>query len=157
MAGNPPSLVLEYPPAPAASSAEHFRDALRRSTDPSDVHADRESGAARFTLVDARSPEAYVRGHVPGAVNLPHRRIDAETASRFSKEVPIVTYCDGTHCNASTKAALKLAELGFLVKEMIGGMDGWVRDGFAVETGADDDRELPAAASFTGSKAVCGC
>jgi len=144
------SLVLEHPPAPAGSSAEHFRDALSRSTDPSDVQADLESGAAPFVLLDARSPDAFARAHVPGALNLPHRAIDAATTARFSKGVPIVTYCDGIRCNASTKAAMKLAGLGFLVKEMTGGLDGWIHDGFAVEAQAENS-ELASA------KAVCGC
>ncbi|HET7453465.1 MAG TPA: rhodanese-like domain-containing protein [Thermoanaerobaculia bacterium] len=135
----PVSLVLEYPPAPPASSAAHFLEALSRSTDPSDVHGDFERGGARFLLLDARSREAFVRGHVPGAVNLHHRSIDAETASRFAKDVPIVTYCDGVHCNASTKAAAKLAALGFAVKEMIGGFDGWIREGYDVETGRGEE------------------
>ena len=44
-----------------------------------------------------------------------------------------VTYCDGIGCNASTKGALKLAELGFQVKELIGGFDWWKRDGYPTE------------------------
>jgi rhodanese-related sulfurtransferase len=44
-----------------------------------------------------------------------------------------VTYCAGPHCNASTHAALRLAELGVPVKEMLGGFDFWVRDGYPVE------------------------
>jgi rhodanese-related sulfurtransferase len=158
------SLVLQYPPASAASSAAHFREALSRSTDPSDVHADLESGSVPFLVLDARSPEAYARAHVPGAINLPHRRIDAGTTSRFSKTVPIVTYCDGIQCNASTKAALKLSELGFPVKEMIGGLDGWLRDGFPVETSAAGEAAGNAAgeaarnaAGEAAERVSCGC
>ncbi len=158
MARSPESRVLEYPPAPAASSAAHFREVLSRSTDPSDVHADLDSGSAPFVIVDARTSEVYARGHVPGAVNLPHRSIDGRTTSAFAKDVPIVTYCDGIQCNASTKAAAKLAALGFLVKEMIGGLDGWIRDGYDVETGAAE--EVRAAGNVAGEAARnvrCGC
>lgn len=162
------SQVLAFPPSPPASSAAHFREALSRATDPSDVHADMEGGRAGFVVLDARLPEAYARGHVPGAINLPHRRIDAETTSFFRKDVPIVTYCDGTHCNASTKAALKLAELGFLVKEMIGGLDGWIRDGWSVETGSGASAADVAGGNAAGEaggnaageaagKVACGC
>jgi rhodanese-related sulfurtransferase len=151
----PESQVLEYPPAPTASSAAHFHEALTRSTDPSDVHGDFERGSAGFVLVDARSREAYARGHVPGAVSLPHRSIDAATASRFAKDVPIVTYCDGTHCNASTKAAAKLAALGFAVKEMVGGLDGWIREGYDVETGSGDATEDVSVEATENAR--CGC
>jgi len=45
----------------------------------------------------------------------------------------IVTYCDGVFCNASTKAAAKLTALGFRVKEMLDGMEGWRKEGYPVE------------------------
>jgi len=45
----------------------------------------------------------------------------------------LVTYCDGIHCNASTKAAMRLAALGFRVKEMLDGLQGWKREGYPVE------------------------
>ena len=45
----------------------------------------------------------------------------------------VVTYCDGIGCNASTKGALKMAELGFRTKELIGGLDWWKRDGHPTE------------------------
>lgn len=153
------SKVLEFPALPPSAAAAHFRDALARATDPSDVHADLESGEADFVVLDARSPETFARGHVPGAINIPHRRIDAVSTAALAKNRPIVTYCDGIGCNASTKAALKLAELGFTVKEMLNGLDGWRRDGFAVETGETPGRrghagETTAATSESGALAT---
>ena len=44
-----------------------------------------------------------------------------------------VVYCDGVGCNASTSAALKMAKLGFTVKELIGGLDWWKKSGFPTE------------------------
>lgn len=132
-----PSRVLDVPPAPASAAAAHFRERLAFATDPADVHADLAAGAAAFVLVDARSPEAFARGHVPGAVSFPYRTMSRETVSRLLPAgTPVVTYCDGVHCNASTKAAARLAELGYGVKEMLDGLDGWRRDGFPVEEGA---------------------
>ena len=140
------SRVLEH--AASAGAAAHFRAALALATDPSDVFADRQAGLADFVVLDARSPEAFARGHVPGAVNLPHRKIDANTTSAFRKDRLIVTYCDGIGCNASTRAAARLAELGFPVKEMLGGIDWWIRDGYPVETGTGVEETVSAA---------CGC
>jgi hypothetical protein len=34
----------------------------------------------------------------------------------------------GIGCNGSTKGALKMTELGFRTKELIGGLDWWKRD-----------------------------
>ena len=48
----------------------------------------------------------------------------------------IVTYCDGIGCNASTKGALNMTRLGFRVKELMGGLDWWKRDGHPTESAA---------------------
>src|SRR5207245_11627846 len=45
----------------------------------------------------------------------------------------VVVYCWGPACNAATKAAVRLAALGFRVKEMIGGIEYWDREGYGVE------------------------
>jgi rhodanese-related sulfurtransferase len=167
------SKVLEYPALSPSVAAAHFRNALAHATDPSDVHSDLQGSDADFIVLDARSPEAFARGHVPGAINIPHRSIDARSTTGLSKDRLIVTYCDGTGCNASTKAAMKLAELGFAVKEMLGGIDWWRRDGYAIETGATAADEVrTVAGKATGNvagettrnvageatrNAVCGC
>jgi rhodanese-related sulfurtransferase len=111
----------------------HFTHRLEVETDVSDVAAALASGEADFVLVDARSREAYERGHVPGAVSLPDFR--EETIAALP-EGPIVTYCWGPHCNGAVKAARRLAELGRPVKEMLGGYDYWVREGHPVEGGS---------------------
>ena len=49
----------------------------------------------------------------------------------LDKSKVYVCYCDGIGCNASTKTALKLLTLGFQVRELIGGLDWWKRDGYA--------------------------
>lgn len=84
-------------------------------------------------VIDARSEAAYRKEHIPGAVNIPHRKMDAETTQHIDKTVLIVTYCDGIGCNASTKGALNMAKLGFRVKELMGGLDWWKRDGHKTE------------------------
>lgn len=49
----------------------------------------------------------------------------------------MVTYCWGPGCNGATRAALTLARLGFEVREMIGGIEYWIREGLPVETATD--------------------
>jgi rhodanese-related sulfurtransferase len=51
----------------------------------------------------------------------------------------VVTYCWGPGCNAATKGAARLAALGFRVKEMIGGIEYWRREGHPVE-GTEGDQ-----------------
>ena len=80
-------------------------------------------------VVDVRSPSAYAAGYIPGAVNIPHRSMSAESTSALDKSALVVAYCDGIGCNASTKGALAMTKLGFKVKELLGGLDWWKRDG----------------------------
>lgn len=108
----------------------HYQSKLEYETDSWDLAAALKAGE-KIVVVDARSAEAYAREHIPGAISLPHRAMSPETTGRLDKSCLYVTYCDGIGCNASTKGALKLAQLGFRVKELIGGLDWWRRDGYA--------------------------
>jgi rhodanese-related sulfurtransferase len=126
-------MVLRTPAADSRTAHEHFASKLTHETDPSDVYADLSSGVDGIIVIDARSAESYARGHVPGAISLPYRKIDAVSTASISNSKVIVTYCEGVFCNASTKAAEKLTALGFRVKEMLDGMDGWKKEGLPVE------------------------
>jgi rhodanese-related sulfurtransferase len=136
----PSSLVLEHPVADREAALAHLRAKLALETDPSDVHHDLLAGEERLVVVDARTPEAYAAGHVPGALNLPHRLMDAASTAALGRDKLYVVYCDGIGCNASTKGALRLTALGFQAKEMLGGLDWWVRDGFPVARGREAGR-----------------
>jgi rhodanese-related sulfurtransferase len=118
------------------AAANHFRNKLEFETDAWDLSEMLREGKD-VVIVDARSAAAYSGGHLPGAINLPHRSMSQKTTNHLSREALFVTYCDGIGCNASTKGALRMAELGFRVKELIGGLEWWKRDGYAVETSVD--------------------
>jgi rhodanese-related sulfurtransferase len=45
----------------------------------------------------------------------------------------LVTYCWGPSCNAATKGAMLLATHGRQVKELIGGIEYWIREGHPTE------------------------
>ncbi|WP_350349373.1 rhodanese-like domain-containing protein [Agromyces sp. G08B096] len=125
--------------APAEAAIAHFRGRLGFETDPSDVRAALAEAAETgsplgFVLVDTRSDAAWVQGHVPGALHLPTRRIAAESAGLLEPGTPVVVYCWSPGCNGATRAALEFALAGHPVKEMIGGFEYWVREGFPFET-----------------------
>ena len=112
---------------------KHFARRLEVETDVADVAAAMAADAVDFVLLDARSRESYDAGHLPGAVHL------AELSADTIGELPdglVVAYCWGPSCNGACKAALKLAQLGRPVKEMLGGFEYWVRDGHPVEASA---------------------
>lgn len=136
------SLVREVPAAPSDIALQHFSRRLTFETDCSDVHASQQAGDIDFVLVDVRGPLAYERGHVPGAINLPTRTLTAQALAAYAKTTLFVVYCAGPHCNGANKAAVRLATLGYPVKEMIGGVMGWLDEGFrlsgSVERMADE-------------------
>jgi rhodanese-related sulfurtransferase len=113
---------------------KHYTDKLAYEIDPWDLKVALDAGE-NITVIDARSVEAFAREHIPGAVNIPHRTMSAETTQHIQKDALVVTYCDGIGCNASTKGALNMLKLGFRVKELIGGLDWWKRDGHTTQTG----------------------
>jgi rhodanese-related sulfurtransferase len=111
---------------------KHFENKLAFETDAWDLKIAWESGK-RIIVIDARSPEAYRKEHIPGAINIPHGKMIEATTRSIDREALVVTYCDGIGCNASTKGALNMAGLGFRVKELMGGLDWWKRDGHKTE------------------------
>src|SRR6266849_6142539 len=129
------SRVLETSTADPKVANNHFQSRLAFETDPSDVYTDLQNGETGFIVLDARTIESYSKGHVPGAISFPYRKIDSTTVNSLPRNKLIVTYCDGVYCNASTKAAARLSALGFSVKEMLTGMEGWKQEGYPVETG----------------------
>jgi rhodanese-related sulfurtransferase len=112
-------------------AAQHYRSKLEFETDAWDVN-ELLRGGANLVLIDARSELAFANEHIPRAINHPHRKINQESTAHLDRSALYVTYCDGVGCNASTKSAMKLAELGFQVKELIGGIEWWKRDGYPV-------------------------
>jgi rhodanese-related sulfurtransferase len=113
----------------------HFARKLLLETDCWDVHEAMDSGEPDFVLIDVRSPELFEKSHVPGAINLPHRKMVESVMSRWAKETKFVVYCAGPHCNGADKAALRLSGLGRPVKVMMGGVTGWIDEGFSLASG----------------------
>jgi rhodanese-related sulfurtransferase len=125
-----PSPVTQIPAADSASALRHFESAFRFETDCWDVHDASTSGQKDFVLLDVRSPDLYAKGHVPGAISLPHRKIIESTMNAYPGGTTFVVYCAGPHCNGAHRGAVRLAKLGRPVKIMIGGITGWLDEGF---------------------------
>jgi rhodanese-related sulfurtransferase len=130
----PPSLVAAVPAADPSRARQHFGTLLDFETDCSDVHHDLECAPHAFVLLDVRAPDSYERGHVPGALNLPHARINERNLADYPDDTLFVVYCAGPHCNGADRAALRLAGLGRPVKKMIGGVTGWLDEGYELTT-----------------------
>ncbi|MBE2317501.1 rhodanese-like domain-containing protein [Solirubrobacter sp. CPCC 204708] len=122
------SRVSQIAPAPPEIAHRHFVDRLSVETDCADVAADLAEEIADYTVVDVRGRASYERAHVPGALNAPSGEIDATVAAALPEGL-LVVYCWGPGCNGAHKAARALTAEGRQVKEMIGGMEYWIREG----------------------------
>ncbi|WP_439947640.1 rhodanese-like domain-containing protein [Streptomyces sp. BBFR109] len=152
------SPVLRVAPAAPAEAAAHFRASLAFHTDVSDVAAALAAGGdPGFVVVDSRSAEAWDQGHIPGAVHLPTALVPERAEALLDRSVPVVVHCWGPGCDGATRAALALAELGYRVKEMLGGFEYWVREGFAHETRQGVERRTADPLTAPAEGDACGC
>ena len=124
------SYVTDVSPASSAAALAHFEASLAFETDCWDTHDAITSGKQDFVLLDVRGTEKYNAGHVPGALDLAQRKIIASKLAEFPADTVFVTYCAGPHCNGAARAAIRLAHLGRPVKIMVGGITGWLDEGF---------------------------
>lgn len=123
------SAVTAIPAAPSELARDHFAAEFRFETDCWDVH-DALSREPDFVLLDVRGPAMFARGHIKGAINLPHGKITRSKMEAWPEDTVFVTYCAGPHCNGASRGALRLADLGRPVKIMRGGITGWLDEGF---------------------------
>lgn len=128
------SIVTDTPPAISSAALAHFEGLLAFETDCWDVHEAMTTGTADFVLLDVRGEGGYAAGHIAGAVHHPHRELTEDRLSDYPADTVFVTYCAGPHCNAADKAGARLAGLGRPVKKMIGGVEGWIDEGFTLTT-----------------------
>lgn len=86
-------------------------------------------------VIDLRSADAFARGHIVSAKNIPSDELDAKLASLESlKSKPIVAVCDAGV--TSTKAVNTLRGAGFdSVYGLKGGLNGWSQAGLPLVTG----------------------
>ncbi|MGF1697000.1 rhodanese-like domain-containing protein [Vibrio lamellibrachiae] len=124
------SAVSRVTAADSEDALKHFESLLKFETDCWDVHHATTNGRQDFVLVDVRGDELFERGHIDGAISIPHPRLNEKRLSEFPEDTLFVVYCAGPHCNGTEKAAIRLAKLGRPVKKMIGGVTGWIDEGF---------------------------
>ncbi len=126
--------VNAIPAASPEAALRHFEAEFTFATDCWDTREALASCDPGFVLLDVRGPALFDRGHIAGAVNLPHARIVTSRMIAYAPGTLFVTYCAGPHCNGAARAALRLAQLGFPVKIMAGGVTGWIDEGFPLES-----------------------
>lgn len=125
--------ALRFPAADPQTAATHFAAELAFEADPDDVHRDLQEGDTQgYVLVETRAPEAFAQARIPGAINLPYR--DLPERLDLDPSLVYICYCESFQCNAATKGALALAQRGFRVKRLSGGISAWREAGYPVES-----------------------
>ncbi len=82
-------------------------------------------------IIDVRQPVEYLRGHVPGALNVPISTLEAHLPN-LEPQLPVVLICSSGY--RSMAAASLLARKGFHhLYSVAGGMSAWIEAGYPVE------------------------
>jgi rhodanese-related sulfurtransferase len=84
-------------------------------------------------LVEVLPLEEYEELHLPGAVHLPLKELDAQRAGQLDRERPVVVYCWDALCDMSPRAAASLAQLGFEVYDYALSKVDWMAHGLPME------------------------
>lgn len=99
---------------------------------PHSLKARLEKGSKDYYIIDVRSPESYAQSHLPTSINIPLAELAGKLAT-LPKDKTIVAYCGNINCGLAPKAALELAQKGFKVMELFGGIATWQEYGFPIE------------------------
>lgn len=121
------------PKAAPIGAAEYLKAKLDFEATPYGLKETLETTPGNVVLVDVRDEESFRKEHILGATNIPLAEIVKRLAD-LPKDRTIVTYCWDMTCSAAPKAALELAQKGFKVQFLAGGIEEWKRKGYAVRT-----------------------
>ncbi len=93
-----------------------------------------QSRAGAVTVLDVRPEDEFALGHLPGAVNIPLRALEARL-SELDPSQEIVAYCRGPYCVLSYEAVAALRARGFKVRRLEDGLPEWRAAGLPVVGG----------------------
>ncbi len=114
------------------TSVQYFSAKLAYEMTPWALKSILEKTPENIVLLDVRPADMFVVEHIKGAINIPLVDLVSKLAT-LPKDKTLVTYCGDLTCGLAPKAALELAQKGFKVMELVGGIDTWSKKGFPVE------------------------
>ena len=115
---------------------------MARTVDLRGVRELLERGAQ---LVEVLPAQEYEELHLPGAVSLPLKELDAQAAERLDRKRPVVVYCWDALCDMSPRAAAWLEQLGFDAYDYALSKVDWMAHGLPMQGTAASQ---PTAGSF---------
>lgn len=95
-------------------------------------------------IVDAREPDEFAAGHIPGSINLPYDEVITDPVRLESLDPAgrvVIVYCGGGSCEVSISLADEIYHgLGYnQVAVYLGGYPEWVAAGYPVEAGGTEE------------------
>ena len=117
---------------PHISAADYLKAKLDFEASPYGLKETLENSPGRVILLDVREEEAFRREHILGATNIPAAELVKRLAD-LPRDRTIVTYCWDMTCALAPKASLELAQKGFKVQFLAGGIEEWKRKGYPVK------------------------
>jgi ArsR family transcriptional regulator len=94
------------------------------------------SKAGTVTILDVRPEDEFALGHLPSALNIPLRELEARLGE-IDPGQEVVAYCRGPYCVLSYEAVAQLRACGFKVRRLEDGLPEWRAAGLPVIAGGD--------------------
>ena len=114
---------------PVLASASDFQTP---AISAQDLH-DRQGGEDPLLVIDVRDVGEYKSGHVPGAINIPQKKLEKQL-DKLTDANGVVLYCiNGSRTRLAEQTLIEndVAD----VFHLEGGLMGWRHGGFEVRTG----------------------
>ena len=96
----------------------------------------KRSRAGAVTILDVRPEDEFVLGHLPNAINIPLRALQAQL-SQLDRKQEIIAYCRGPYCVLSFEAVAALRKHGFKARRLVDGLPEWRAAGLPIIAGAN--------------------
>jgi ArsR family transcriptional regulator len=93
----------------------------------------KRSRAGAVTILDVRPEDEFALGHLPNALNVPLRALEARL-SELDPKKEIIAYCRGPYCVLSFEAVAALRARGFKARRLVDGLPEWRAAGLPVAT-----------------------
>lgn len=122
---------------------DFFLDKISFTIGPVELKNMIKNDLNHFNLIDLRSYQDYIDGHIPYATHLPPEELEQHW-NMFDKDKINIVYCYNPFCHLAAKNAVLIAEKGYPIMELCGGYYAW-KDFFnfdIVTTDAETEHDL---------------
>ncbi|GAA3934072.1 rhodanese-like domain-containing protein [Microbacterium soli] len=106
------------------------------------VAASHAVAAGSAVLVDTRKQTSWDHGHIAGALHLPVSALETGIPA-LPRDRTLIVYGWGPGCNGAASTARVLLAAGLDTRELLGGYEYWVRNGFPTESEGRITRSAP--------------